>query len=308
LHSPLPLPFYAKSLGIYGDFIRQQYRSVPMDQFLGFIRSFMLLFVIIVLRVIIDLKNRRFDTSALNKGLLAATCLFFCFYLFFVLQVGYYEQRFYYPTFPAIAFVAASDGNWLIRRFRSMVPSFIRKYREPIQFCFFLTVCCLAICLTESCFRQSAYWIGQNKGSLFRFNVREEYATGWSSTYWVCLDRFSTLPDDLTLATTEVGRPAALNPRKRVIDLAGLNETDFAHQRFSADVFFGKYQPDLIYIPHPHYKEMIEQIIRHPYFVSHYDYFHGPALFMGIALRRDGKYYQDMRRMLMQCMDSVKMK
>ena len=63
------------------------------------------------------------------------------------------------------------------------------------------------------------------------------------------------------IAATEVGLPGAMNPRKVVIDLAGLHDPDFALHGFSTDRLFGgeigpQRRPDVIYLPHPHYQSM----------------------------------------------------
>ena len=99
------------------------------------------------------------------------------------------------------------------------------------------------------------------------------------------------------MATTEVGIPAAMNPQKIIVDLSGLNETNFVRNGFSADYLFQNYQPDLIYMPHPHYQRTIEQISGHPHFVQSYEYFPASVLGveMGVALKRDSRYHSEMR-------------
>ena len=137
------------------------------------------------------------------------------------------------------------------------------------------------------------------QGNLVEFDILDTYKKRWQ-TYWFGLDGFSRLPDDLVLATTEIGLPAAMNPRKTIVDLSGLNETAFAHHGFSADHLFQTYCPDLIYLPHPHYTRIIEQIINSPFFIQYYEHF--PALElgteMGVALWRGSRYYPEMRAVL----------
>ena len=83
---------------------------------------------------------------------------------------------------------------------------------------------------------------------------------------WFALDEFSLLPDDLTIATTEVGLPGVMNPHKRIVDLAGLNEPQIAQQGFDADFVFRTYSPDLIYMPYPRYDQLLAQITAHKAF------------------------------------------
>ncbi|MGB8644005.1 MAG: hypothetical protein WCF84_02115, partial [Anaerolineae bacterium] len=107
-------------------------------------------------------------------------------------------------------------------------------------------------------------------------------------------------PDDMVIATTEIGVLSAANPRKTVVDMAGLNETGFAHDGFSANRLFQEYNPDVIYMPHPDYDVMIAQITTNPYFIAHYEYLPGPSLhtFLGVAIRRDGRYYAALHQAL----------
>ena len=136
----------------------------------------------------------------------------------------------------------------------------------------------------------------RSMGSLARFTVLDGYRGKWSD-YWFRLVEFSALPNDLVIAATEIGHLAALNPEKTVVDLSGLNETEFAHQGFSADFLFQRYRPDLIYMPHPDYRPMLEEITHNPHFTEHYDYFsaHEINVAMGVALWRESRYYPAMR-------------
>ena len=80
------------------------------------------------------------------------------------------------------------------------------------------------------------------------------------------LDRYAELPDDLVVATTEVGVLGASMPNKTVIDLAGLNTAQFAKQAFDPSALFATRRPDVIYMPHWHYVEMNEALKRDPTF------------------------------------------
>ncbi len=69
-----------------------------------------------------------------------------------------------------------------------------------------------------------------------------------------------------------------------------------AHNGFSTDSFFQSYQPDLIYMPHPDYREMSQQINADPYFKDHYELFSSSDLSttMALALNKDSEYYERM--------------
>jgi hypothetical protein len=59
-------------------------------------------------------------------------------------------------------------------------------------------------------------------------------------------------------------------------------------------------------MPHPHYKEMIQQITNNPYFIAHYELLDSPqtAATLGTALRRDSLYYASMRQLADECSKS----
>ncbi|WP_437649350.1 hypothetical protein [Sorangium sp. So ce362] len=99
---------------------------------------------------------------------------------------------------------------------------------------------------------------------LGHFNLVKHGSTSGPQKYWFAIDRVSTLPDDLVMATTEVGMLGAMNLEKTIVDLAGLNDRRFALEPFSADRLFEAYKPDLIYMPHPHYVKMIDDLGAHP--------------------------------------------
>ena len=113
------------------------------------------------------------------------------------------------------------------------------------------------------------------------------------------------MPDDLVIATTEVGLPAALNPGKVIVDKAGLNETTIARNGFSADWLLERYAPDLIYLPHPHYRGMARALVGNPAFVAGYQIYSSQELggvLMGVAVRRDGPYANRLRAIMDQAL------
>ena len=134
--------------------------------------------------------------------------------------------------------------------------------------------------------------------NVFNFQPAKIAKNAGALKYWARLDQFSALPDDLVIATTEVGFPGALNPKKVIVDLAGLNERRFAMQPLSAERLFAAYRPDLIYMPHPHYVEMTKSIEAHPDFKKDYEVFSsrqvGASQF-GLAIRKDSPHYAAMR-------------
>ncbi|MDE2887845.1 MAG: hypothetical protein OXR72_06490 [Gemmatimonadota bacterium] len=292
-NSPLPLSFYAKGLTLYSSYFVEQYRLVPYVEGLSYLASYWYLFLIIGSDLAFNFRAWRFRVSAVEKGLLVATCMFLVYYLFFVLQIMPSPQRFYYPTLPALLFLATQGAVRLVERIPETVRREFSAAASPVYvFMVFLMLgCLLPSALTVSRGVGSRVY----RGNLLNFDIYANYRERLSA-YWFRLDVFSRLPDDLVIATTEVGCPAAMNPDKQIVDLTGLNETDFAHEGFSADRLFETYRPDLIYMPNPHYRGMIAQIANHPHFVENYAHFPASALgaAMGIALRRESGHYPQM--------------
>ncbi len=292
-NSPLPLSFYAKGLTLYSSYFIEQYRLVPYVEGLSYLASYWYLFLIIGSDLVFNFRAWRSSVSAVDKGLLVATCLFLMYYLLFVLQIMPSPQRFYYPTLPALLYLAAQGAVRLVARIPETVRREITAAATPVHvFLVFLMLgCLLPSALTVSKGVGSRVY----RGNLLNFDIYDNYRERLSS-YWFGLDVFSRLPDDLVIATTEVGCPAAMNPEKQIVDLTGLNETEFAHEGFSADRLFETYRADLIYMPNPHYRGMIEQIVNHRHFVENYAHFPASTLGagMGIALRRDSEYYPPM--------------
>ena len=141
-------------------------------------------------------------------------------------------------------------------------------------------------------------WRSVQQETLFQnFTVLDNYRANWPSEYWIRLDAFSQLPDDLVIATTEVGYPGVLNPDKIIVDLAGLNDIEFARNGFSSLTLFSRYQPDLFLLPRSHYAELRRDISGSRTFRLGYEFFQ-PDPGLGIALRRDSRHYHAMRQVL----------
>lgn len=290
--SPLPLSFFAKGSKLYGDFIYKKYADTPVNEFLAYVSLYWYLFLIIGGNFVIYFKGWRQETSAIDKGLIVATGLFILYYLFFVLQIMHYNQRFYFPTLAALVFLAFQGGARIIKKPPEWNAANLSK---PVVL--LATFLLLGFLLPRYLQVSRDIRTSLLTGDYTRFNIMENYWNRYRDT-WFCLDDFSLLPDDLVIATTEVGLPAAMNPKKTIVDLTGLNETEFARRGFSADFLFRKYRPDLIYMPHPDYRETVEELRENPYFVGHYEYFPLPGKLSDVAIRRESKYYADMRTIL----------
>ncbi len=304
LNSPLPLPFYAKSIDHYGSYLQEQYHLVPIKQLCKYIFSFPFFFSAICVALYIDFRSWWKAISATGKGLLLATAAFVGYHLFFVIPIMGYSQRFYYLMLPALVFLAVRSMVFIVER--TSLNDILRKGlmdKVDSKAILAVTVLFLVFALGPPVAREAYPLLTTDNGEYRGFDVTEEYRDRWT-TYWFCLDEFSRLPDDMVIAATEIGHPLAMNPGKTIIDLTGLNETTIAHNGFSADRFFQCYQPDLIYMPHPDYQEMSRQLNADPYFTGHYELFSSLDLSttMALALNRDSEYYE---RMLQIVSDNI---
>ncbi len=306
LNSPLPLPFYAKSIGYYGVYLQEMYKLFPIKRLIKFIFSFPFLFSAMGIALFIDIKGLWRRISDIGKGLFFATLLFIGYHLFFVTPIMDYFQRFYYPALPAILFLSIQCMKFICER-----TSFVEIVREkPLGKINSKTVKALFVLFPVFAFgpaaAEEAYDLFFScKDEYTGFDVTEEYRARWTG-YWFRLDEFSELPDNLVIAATEVGHPLAMNPFKTVIDMTGLNETKIAHSGFSADSFFHYYQPDLIFMPHPDYQDMIQSINENSSFINHYEVYSGVDLSttLALAIRKDSEYYQQMRQIVSENIQS----
>ncbi|MCK5132245.1 MAG: hypothetical protein KAR40_08865 [Candidatus Sabulitectum sp.] len=300
LNSPLPLPFYAKSIDNYGAHFQEIYTLFPLKQFARFIFSFPFLFSAMGIAFFIDIKGLWRWFSGTGKGLLIATAVFMGYHLFFVTPIMDYSQRFYYPALPAIVFLSIQCMKFIYKRtsLQEIIESgsLGRINSRAIMALFLLfLVFAFGTPVTEEAYKQLVC----DKDGYTGFDITEEYRARWTG-YWFCLDKFSELPADLVIAATEVGHPLAMNPEKMIIDMTGLNETEIAHFGFSSDTFFHSYQPDLIFMPHPDYQDMIQSINENQYFKSNYEVYSGLYLSttLALAVKTDSKYYQQMRQIV----------
>jgi hypothetical protein len=290
----LPLPFYAKSLRLYGDNIWWIYQGGSTNEIVAFLISYWPLFTVIGLDVVTGARRwwrREPADLALTAG--AAVCLLY--YWLGPLPVMPFSQRFYQPVLPSLFYL-----TWRgLSRLEELALRSPGAERSPL----FAAIACASMAalwtelvpaaLTSTRDAVSAS-LWQRMG---RFSVKAHAKEAGPQGYWFKVDLFSKLPDDLVIATTEVGLLSALNPDKVIVDLAGLNERSFAHGHFQAAGLFEKYQPDLIYMPHPHYNEMVKALKKSPAF-REYEAFDKESLGtkeFGLALHKRSPHYDAMK-------------
>jgi len=293
LNSPLPLAFYVKFPGFYGDRFMSLYRLESFKQLVHFLLSYPVPIGVIALGCASNPGNWFRSLSVFQRGLLVSASLFVIYELFFVTQIMAFSQRFFYPALVPMATIAASSGVFLHRRFRDWqkseampVPGDLgRLGSAAVALVLFFTIVPV---------------IGRQTMDLQRFraagghifNIEDEYSFQWVD-YWPYLDEFSKLPDDLVMAATEIGHILALNRGKTVIDMSGLNETHIAHNGFDPEYLIERYDPDLIYMPHQDYGDMWDLLTESVIFTERYVIVHYPdeEVVLDIAVNRRSGYY-----------------
>ena len=301
---PLPLPFYAKSLGSYTGQIVDMYRDTGRVYLVRFLRWYWHLFLVIGAGLVPLLRRRGLHAlSPVELGVLASTGVFIVYYLFFVMQIMPYGARFYFPCMPGLLFLAARSlallferegvpSRWLWRT-HSALAGLVAGRRRRI------------VALMVAVVAASAGYAGRRIAQVAKSTIEHRAAGAYemSARYvnwtmgWYRLDELARLPDDLVMATTEVGAPAAFSPNRTIIDMAGLNDNEIVRRGFSPEVLFSLYNPDVIYMPHPHYSDMVNAILNDRRFKERYELFPDTRLktLMGLAIRRDSRHYAAMR-------------
>jgi hypothetical protein len=291
--SPLPLSFYAKSTAFYSNSTQVERDNTEFQNFLK--TSWPL--IIAALWSIPAAFRTRTVADVFSAAMLVLTVVFWWYYTFVVFQLMGYESRFYYPTVPALVYACTRGIDYATTKLESALGPRVWSH---------VAVGTLAVSIVA--FGFATWRIAEAVNALpgwdrvaLAFNPVVEYKSRYS-WYWYKLDQFSNLPDDLVIATTEVGRPAALNPGKMIVDMAGLNETWIIKHGFSARMFFSKYRPDLIYLPHDGYPEVRHELFSDPIFKNEYEVFAADRLGteFGLAIRRSSPYYEKMRHVLGQ--------
>ncbi|XXX80152.1 hypothetical protein WMF30_15410 [Sorangium sp. So ce134] len=328
--SPLPLPFYAKSTNLYGSGILRAYRGRPSIDLFDWLDFFWPLLAVLALDILVGLGARQAApgapadekqptgprawwagprawwtaSSAFDKGVLAASLLCLAYSWLFVVPIMGFAQRFYYAPLPGLIYLACRSA---VRLARTLSDALGHPAPAALPVAAFAALAFLWFHLSTplaTAAKDLAGAVAANR--LGHFNIVKHGNTSGPQKYWFAIDRVSTLPDDLVIATTEVGMIGAMNLKKTIIDMAGLNDTSFALEPFSADKFFKAYKPDLIYMPHPHYVKMIEDLEAHPEMSRYVAYSQkklGTSQF-GIAVRRDSPYFERLQQIVKEKMSA----
>jgi hypothetical protein len=103
-------------------------------------------------------------------------------------------------------------------------------------------------------------------------------------------------PPGTRFAMSEHGLVSASAPDAEIVDVAGLHDRTFALAGFSAAELFRR-APDVIWLPHPDYGDMLRAILDDATFRREYLYY-PDAFFYGLALRRGSPHLAALRALV----------
>jgi hypothetical protein len=304
--SALPLPFYAKAAHHYGAAMEAKYAQLAAQELAAFARNHALLIALALSPLLGGARRRRSAFGPVELGLLLASVAFAVWYRFFVLQVMPYGQRFYQPLLPPLLHVSArAAAAWLRDPPFAVTPARARV-AAAIGAAGFAAALVPTISfggarLAEVVALTSAGEVGAGGGAAGADGA--DVTAGLLTAERLRESIFAArelpgLPSDLVLAGTEIGYLGMRAGRRRVVDLCGLHDPDFARHGFSAERLLERDRPDLLFLPVRDYAEMRAAILGHPSFRADYEVFSRQRVRgLGFALRRSGRHYAELRRL-----------
>ncbi|MBP6641071.1 MAG: hypothetical protein KA293_12340 [Bacteroidia bacterium] len=291
----LPLSFFAKSTSLYGPEFASQYRGLPLAEAMRFMGRIWPLAVLLGLGVYIKWSRLRTAYSPLDKAIFAAMLVFGVYFTFFVLQIMGFGQRFYYPLLPFFIYLGIRELLELPKNL-AQGPGLQFK-RIPHQVERIGTIALAGLLIYYGISFGINLKTAQMDSRFAVFNAKATYRAELTD-YWAHLDALENLPNDLEIATTEVGMPAALYPKRKIHDLAALNNPKLLDAGLSAASVLKLCPADLIYMPHKHYVLFHTDLMQSKDFAARYVLLDAKTVkaSMGVAIRRNSPYAEALLR------------
>lgn len=282
----LPLSFYVKSYASYGAGIEAAYAWHGIRHVLIFLLLGLPLWLPVILHFPKDWR-KHFPIG--DFGLILGVLIFLAYHAFWVTPIMGYEERFLYPAWPVLIFLGARAVNrpskWLLFQ---QLASFTEK-RKLNVLAFGLI---LAIVGGSSWFLKPA----NIKAHWGKMNVAAAYQE-LGQNNWPFLPKFIDLAPKITFASTELGILGAMAPTHTIFDLSGLHDPNIAGEEFNPTQLCSVQKPDVIYMPHPDYVEMLSSLKASEAFKKNYEEFSPEILhtWLGVAIRRESPYFLQLR-------------
>lgn len=289
--TPVPLSFYVKSLSFDPGFA-ELYAPWPALHWELYFWAVLPLLVVIGAGACFV--GRAAWVRRIDVGVALAAGLFVFYYRYRVVQVMHYSQRFYFPSLPALVYLATSSLARLAPAILRSLTRFSWAGERQARIFGALTLLVVALAEVRGSERSVASAVPCPARTPAALQTRLR-------AIWPGLAAATELRDDVVIATTEVGIPGALNPDKTIVDLSGLNDTELALGRRGAVRAVLDEHADLVYL-HRDYVQMNRQFASNPEFAARYEPHDGAprATPLSTFVRRDSKF----RERLIAAIDS----
>lgn len=285
----LPLSFFAKSTGLYGPEFAAQYRLTPFAEGARFLARSWPPLVVIGLGLFLKWRRLRAGYAKLDLAVWIGILAYAIYFGFFVLQVMGFGQRFYYPLFPLLVYLALRD---LLELGNSLRLGHGFEFQEVPGNLERIGLVVLAGLLLYYGFDYGRSLKLSRPGERFAVLDPVRIYREELKDYWAQLDALERLPDALRIATTEVGMPAALYPHRHLDDLAGLNAPALVRDGLNAQSILLHCPADLIYFPHAHYAQLSKSLTDSKEFAAAYITLPPTEVkaAMGVSIRKASPY------------------
>ena len=278
---PFPLSFYMKSHAF-----KTGYAGISSWNTAGYFMLFvgtMIPFICTGL-VLVERRNARLLLPFLIP--LALTLA----YSFTTVQVMGFRARFYAPSIPFVIMAAAMllDDQTANGEYTFRVHAVLTRLT---------TVLLLIVGMPIASYHFTTRYAEAVREPIDLVDTSTYYRRGASSStpaleWWDSIMETAAiarrLPAGATMAMTELGLISASAPKLTIIDPIGLHDRYFAHHGFSATVFLDR-EPDLIWMPHPHYVTMLRALLESERFWAEYEVY-SDMLNFGMAVRKSSPH------------------
>lgn len=275
---PLPLPFYAKSIGYFAEYTAARLWN-PFEYLTQILWMWLPALAIVTFGV-----SRR--TAPEVVALLAPVALTFL-YFFGVVQIMGAGARYYVPATPfaiVAAFVVLDDLTARHDASHEILRSLAARW--PVVLILAVTV--------PAALRDAQVAYGAKLGPespQFPPLCYERPESGrlpdpdYNAVISELASLAATLPPGTRIALSEHGRLGAAAPQVTLDDLIALHDPEFAHHGFDPEVELAR-KPDAIWLPHYAFVRLWHDLAADPRLWAEYDVWPDAFLY-GFAIRRD---------------------
>ncbi len=283
---PLPLSFYAKSVGFYAGYAGAS-RWNPVQYLFVFVG-------IVAPYLAITIFFYKKDSLKLTIAFILPVLVTFTYY-FFVVQIMGYAARYYFPAVPffVVSSFLIADSYKRVEKANNAALARGKYVRLGLVLLVVFLVSRPDVQVQASkvydraVISKDTATAGVTKPPASSAKVPRRLPS-WEAISSVA-EIVRRLPVGAVVSMSEYGYIGAQCPDVHILDPLGLNDPVFAHKGFSCSNFLAR-KPDLIWLPHSDYTGITAQLVNSDEFTSRYDFYPG-AFNYGLAVRRESVYY-----------------